>query len=283
MGVERGCEAVTSLVFEAYAFRFGPYGDGAMSKSGKPPRDLRADIRYAGRDRAIIRFIVDYRAVFYQSLAAVFLGDRNKAVGHITTRLADRGLLTVQKRQLPGGVTYVASTAEGCRFVDAPKERADVISDATLDMAIAVTWYCTMDRKRRFRIYRDDDLVPAFSEDFAPPPNLVHIASDSEPDAHRTHPCIARAYLCSSEVRTCVEHLHLCVDDTMTNPHLRPWIEAGDYFWLGLTDDASKLTSLRHAVTQSPTLRDVCHVALAPTSGSLARFLKERNTRGGAA
>jgi hypothetical protein len=251
-----------------------------MSKSSKPARDLRADVRYAGRDRAIIRFVADYRAVGYQSLAAVFLGDRSKAVGHITGRLSGRGLLIVHKRKLPGGVTYVAPTAKGCRFVGAPKERADVISDATLDMAIAVTWYCTMDRKRRYRMYRDNDLVPAFGEEFAPPPNLVHIASDSEPDAHRTHPCIGRAYLCSSEVDTCVEHLQMCVEDTMANPRLRPWIETGEYFWLGLVDDVGNLESLRKAITRSKILRDVCHFALAPTSASLAKFLKKQHARG---
>ena len=248
-----------------------------MSKGKGPGRDVRADVRYAGRDRAIVRFAADYRAVFYQSLAVVFMGDRGKAVGHVTTRLAERGLLTVHKRVLPGGVTYVASTADGCRFVDAPKERGEPVLGATLDLALAVTWYCTMEGVRRYRIHRKEDLAPAWGEQHAPPANLVHIASESERDANRNHPCIARAYLCSSHVDTCVVHLSTCVEDSMKNPILRQSIQDGDYFWLAITDNAEKLTSLRHAIARSTDLRDVCHVALAPTASTLARFLKKRN------
>lgn len=224
------------------------------------------------RDLAMLRHLADGPS-WYEAISKLFFDGR--ACGHIVKRLADEALVVVRKRALPGGVTMVEITKDGCRVLgDVPIERAEPVGGARLDLEIAARWQCVMEETRRYRLHAAD-LERLFGKRNAPPANAVHLAALSEPEAGREHPCVARAYFAASSVNTCVKALAGYLDDALKNPGVRPWVEAGDFYLLAFSDRASKVRSLRDALSRAG-LSDHVQVALAPAAATLSRFLKQR-------
>lgn len=224
------------------------------------------------RDLAILRHLADGPSWYVVISLLFFFG---KACGHIVKRLADEGLVAVRKRALPGGVTLVEITKAGCHVLgDVPIERAKPAGGGRLDLEIAARWHGVMEATRRYRLHARD-LERLFGERHTPPKNALYLASASERDAGRDHPCVARTYLAGSSTKTSVTQLRSYLDDAVKNAKVRPWAEAGDYFLLAFSDRKSKVHALQDALRRAD-LADHIQVALAPTAESLSKFLKRR-------
>lgn len=248
--------------------------NGIPTSSGERPTDL-----------PILRHVALYGLTFTYPVQRLFFpeeqfGNREKALeraGDALHGLAGAGLLTSTYEKEPlrfnKQYKYYILTKEGAKRVLAKPGITKPPKD--IATSLAILWLCTMDKKRFYRVDRDD-LLPIFG-DRAPHHNVNHVISDDE-----FGPALYRIYATDSEASDVLKHaLKNCLEPALENPTLRPVVEVGDYGFAILLPNEQRRTATQKLFAKpkddGPSLSRIARftVRLGPTPQTLAEAISQ--------
>jgi hypothetical protein len=221
------------------------------------------------RDMAMLRHVALYGVSLHAAVSELFFD--GKSGGQIVKKLADRGLLSLRERAIPGGVSYARLTAAGCTAAGVPKTRSGPLGSAALDLALGILYFSCLDTRRRYRVERDE-LVPFFGERHTPMANVPHVASDE-----LGTPCIFRIYHGTGVASELPARLRQVIEKVEQNTAIRPWALTRHYGLAVLGQLRPKVEILRRAIERAGfSQRLPIIVGLGPTAETLSKCLRER-------
>lgn len=227
--------------------------------------------RFAERDERLLAHVARYQVWVSKFIEPLFFG--SKTCGHIQKRLLESGALELHSRKIPGSLSYCTLSAASVSQLGLPKERNQV-SAAALDQALAILYWCKMGKNKRIRLEKSEagDLV-GDQEVF--PNNVVHCLSEA--NDFPPYPRLFRVYQSSTGFEKTVEHLKNQLEATCSNLSLKAMVSDRLYGLLVLVDSQSKAKLLSRRIANHPVSQmGLIHVDVGPTSGTLARALKEK-------
>lgn len=232
------------------------------------PNSFTAD-EYERRHHRVLQHCARYRLILPACVTRTF--GIGKALPHVYTRLEKQGVLKGYKRVLPGGNSCYVLTAQGCKAVNAPLLRSNLPEGPALDLAIAVSVFCHLGKRRRHRVesFEASQLLGT-----PMPTNLAYAMTD-ELDGNAA---LLRAVSAASlSVPECIRTLRVLLDQTRCNSKLIHFVDARQYGFAILASTTQTLVALEKAIAKSG-IRTCCPVVsgLGPTAETLAAALKEK-------
>ena len=223
---------------------------------------------YQARDVAILHATHRYGIALSESISALFFG-QGKPCGHVLRRLEARGLLEIHSRSLPGGHSYGTLTSRGLRDIGVDKQTVKAMGPTALNAAIAIAWYCTLQKTRRYRL-----LSSEISEQF-PEPNLgnvPHVLTDEF-----EFPVVLRVYQAFGKPSASRRYVEEFISRTRTQKGLAEAFASGTYGLLVLCPTEAKANQLRLSFDKKPPSTSVrVVISHGPTAETLASSLRER-------
>jgi hypothetical protein len=168
---------------------------------------------------------------------------------------------------------YYILTKEGAKRILAKPGLTKPPKD--IATSLAILWLCTMDKKRFYRVDRDD-LLPIL-EDKAPHHNVNHVISADE-----FGPALYRVYATDSEASDVLKHATKnCLEPALENPTLRPLVDVGDYGFAILLPTEQRRTATQKLFAKpkddGPSISRIARftVRLGPTPQTLAEAISQ--------
>jgi hypothetical protein len=245
-----------------FAARFGrPYPPMPHPAAKFTPEE------YARRHRCVLLHTGRYRIIVPPCVTRTF--GFGKALPQVYTRLVKDGLLSGYPRVLPGGASCYTLTAAGCRDVNAPQVRAVLPEGSALDLSIAVSFFCHLGTKRRYRIEAEQASQLLGTP---MPTNLAYVVTSEVNGETSLLRCVSAASLTAAEL---VRTLRTLVEQTRRHSLLPAWMDAQQYGMAVLCPTPQQLVESEKAVTKSR-IREACVVVtgLGPTAETLSAALK---------
>lgn len=223
---------------------------------------------YKLRDRRLLEHAARYRVLLPPAASAAF--GNGKPIPHAFSRLVEAELLQGFPRALPGGLSYYVLSTKGCAAINAPSFRATPPQGAALDLAIATSFFCHLDKHRRYRL---DPQEAGELFEASLPQNVSFVVTDELGERKVLRVVQAAAQLAADAVR----HVRVLVEQTARHPQLRRWLENGQLGFAVFGPTAASVKALEKSIERSK-LRRECPlvVALGPDAEHLAAALKHQ-------
>lgn len=235
----------------------------------RPKRPSADD--YARRDRKLLQYVHRNRIGLAECISAVLF--EGKPCGHVLRKLAATNWLEISERAIPGNLSYVTLTQRGYREIGFENRIPKSVSNTVLSAAIAINWYCTLEKERRFWI-SPSEVIELFGKSSSVP----HILCPQE----FGEPVVLRFYHAVGSIRTAKRYVEQFFDSTSSKPSFASALANGSYGLLCLAPTEEKVRQLKEAffeVDPRPEHRLV--VGLGPTDETLAACLRKRRRGNG--
>lgn len=242
-----------------------------MTKPAQQPVRRQA-VEYAGRDRAILRFVRRLQAVVAAAVSARFL--EGKQAGHVLQRLAAKGWVSLESAAIPGGVSYVTLTSQGGKEIGVAL-KPKPMSGGRLDTALAVGGYCFLEentgwRRRRLLPEELHQLAAGFAA------NMPHVVTSEFGE-----PVVLRAQLAANgKPKAVLTKAAETFDKISEDPSGRAWTNTLQYGVVLLGHTPERVAQLQAAADGDGRFSDKrLVVGLGPTSETLASVLRQGRKR----
>lgn len=231
------------------------------SPARRQPKD------YADRDRAMLGLVRRLGVGLTSSLSRVFLD--GKPSGHVLRRLEAKNLIEVHQRKIPGGISYATLSSQGLKAIGLEPRKPKELGSVALNTCIAVSWYCTLDEVRRYRLL-SDEIAELFEA--AAPKNVPHVVTGEFEE-----PVVLRVHHSLGKIATTKKHVEDFFDVVRTKPGLAPWACSLDYGLVVLCPTETKKEQVKDSFEKANVFaRGRLAVSLGPTAETLAECLKRR-------
>jgi hypothetical protein len=131
------------------------------------------------------------------------------------------GWITVHKKSLPGGYSYVTLTKKGCDVIGVSQKYAEPLTDDQQERAIARVYFCFLDGMRRDAASEADVTEWLGGE---PPTVNVHYVVSTE----LGHPCLFRIVRLSSMNGLC-NRIRKVWQESQAHAETKRWMSQSDY------------------------------------------------------